>query len=257
MKHSLVLLLVGAMGIAGCATKNYVRQSEEPINAKVDQVTDQANKQGTELGQHQQTLDQHSSQISAVDEKATSADQRAGDALNSANTANQKGDQNARDITGVRSALSNTVANLDNYKVVGEATVLFAFNQDKLNKDAKDQLDMLASNSGTYKHYFIAVEGYTDKTGPADYNLALSRRRAESVVQYLAGDKDVDFNHIHEIGFGEAKPAQDGKTRADLAANRRVTVQIYSADDALAQAGGTPSSSNAVPNSGTSQASSQ
>jgi len=255
MKHSLVLLLVGAMGIAGCATKNYVRQSEEPINAKVDQVTDTTNKQGQQLGQHQQTLDQHSTQISAVDEKATSADQRAGDALNSANTANQKGDQNARDITGVRSALSNTVANLNNYKVVGEATVLFSFNQDRLTKDSKDQLDMVASNTGNYKHYFVAVEGYTDKTGPADYNLALSRRRADAVVQYLAAEKDVDFNHIHEIGFGEAKPAADGNTRGDRAMNRRVTVQIFSADEALAQAD-SASGSNAQPSANT-QASSQ
>jgi OOP family OmpA-OmpF porin len=64
--------------------------------------------------------------------------------------------------------------------------------------------------------------------------MQLSRRRADAVVQYLAAEKNVDFNHIHTIGFGKAKPADEGKTRDARAKNRRVEVQIYSADEALA-----------------------
>jgi len=59
-------------------------------------------------------------------------------------------------------------------------------------------------------------------------------RRADAVVQYLAGQRDVDFNRIHMIGLGEQKPADTGRTREARARNRRVEVKIYSADEALA-----------------------
>jgi outer membrane protein OmpA-like peptidoglycan-associated protein len=158
--------------------------------------------------------------------------------MNKANQVGQQADQNGKDITAVRQALANTVANLENYKVTDMTTVNFALNQAKLSEDDKMKLDQLASSSSSHKRYFIAVEGYTDSTGPADYNLALSRRRADAVVQYLAGEKNVDFNRIHMIGFGELKPVDTDKTRDARAKNRRVEVKIYSDDEALAAQGG-------------------
>jgi outer membrane protein OmpA-like peptidoglycan-associated protein len=82
------------------------------------------------------------------------------------------------------------------------------------------------------------VEGYTDPTGDAAYNLDLSKRRADAVVQYLAGDLDVDFNRIHTIGLGERKLVDEGAARDARAKNRRVEVKIYSADDVLTTASG-------------------
>ena len=58
------------------------------------------------------------------------------------------------------------------------------------------------------------------------------------MVLYLSGEKNVDFNHIHTIGFGELKPVDTDKTREARAKNRRVEVKIYSADEALAAQGG-------------------
>jgi len=235
MRHTLLVSLLGVAAlVAGCATKNYVRQTVQPVDAKVDQTNATVAKQGIEIDQTQKDVAANTQKINAVDETATSADRRAGDAMNKANQVGQEADQNKTDISGVRQALANTVANLDNYKVMNQATVLFGLNQAKLSADDKAKLDQLAANTSSYKRYFIAVEGYTDQTGPADYNLALSRRRADAVVLYLSGDKNVDFNHIHEIGFGEMKLADTDKTREARAKNRRVEVQIYSADEALA-----------------------
>ena len=237
MKHMVVVTLLGAASlVAGCATKNYVKQNIQPVDAKIDQTNSTVSKQGTEIDQHSKDIAANEQKINAVGETASSADRRAGDAMNRANAVGQEADQNKTDIAGVRKSLSDTVANLDNYKVTNETTVLFKLNQAKLDNDDKAKLDQIASGIGSLKHYFIAVEGYTDSTGPADYNMQLSRRRADAVVQYLAAEKNVDFNHIHTIGFGEAKPADSGKTRDARAKNRRVEVQIYSADDALQSA---------------------
>ncbi len=237
MKQTLfATLLSAAVLVTGCATKNYVRQNVQPVDAKVDKVTAQSDKQGTEIEQTQKDVQQNATKINAVDETATAADKRAGDAMNKANQADQKADQDAQQITAVRQSLQNTVANLDNYKVTDQTTLLFGLNQAKLTPEDKQKLDMLTASTGSLKRYFIAVEGYTDKTGAADYNLELSKRRADAVVQYLAGQKDVDFNHIHEIGLGDQKPADSDKGREARAKNRRVEVQIYSADEALSSA---------------------
>ncbi len=227
MRHRLILLLVLAPLVGGCATKGYVRNNVSPIQTKVDQVADQSNKQGQQLNEARQDIDKNSTAISAADEKATAADRRAGDAINRAQQADQKATQNDQEI----GALRNTITNLDNYKVVQTATVLFPFDSAKLKADDKQQLDHLIGGTNGLKRYFIAIEGYTDTTGDAAYNLELSKRRAEAVVEYLAGEKDVDFNRIHTIGLGEQKLADPGKSKDARAKNRRVEVKIYSADE--------------------------
>jgi outer membrane protein OmpA-like peptidoglycan-associated protein len=230
--------------VTGCATKGYVRNNVSPVQAKVDQVADQANKQGEQLQQTRQDVDKNTTAIAGVDEKATAADRRAGDALNRAgdalnraNTVDQKATQNTQQIASLR----NTIINFDNYKVVRTATVLFPLNRATLKTEDKQQLDQLISQTSGLKRYFIAIEGYTDPTGDAAYNLELSKRRADAVVQYLAGERDVDFNRIHTIGLGEQKLVDEAKTRDARAKNRRVEVKVYSADDALT-AGGTAGS---------------
>ena len=106
--------------------------------------------------------------------------------MTKANQVDQKTDKHAADIV----ALRGIVANIDDYKPVGDVTVLFPLNRATLSADDKAQLDMLAGSTSNLKKYFVAVEGFTDKTGPADYNLQLSQRRADAVVVYLASTEE-------------------------------------------------------------------
>ena len=70
--------------------------------------------------------------------------------------------------------------------------------------------------------------------GAAEYNEALSRRRAESVVEYLVAKHDIPIYRIHMVGLGERKPLDEAKTRDARAKNRRVEVKVFSADQAAA-----------------------
>ena len=224
MKHTIAVLafLTGALVLSGCATKKYVAQTVDPVKAKVDQVADQTTKQGTTLGETRKQLETDERELSATTEKANSADTRATDALSRADN-----------TTRMTNELRQTVANLDDYKVAAQTTVNFAFNSDKLSDEAKQELDKLVAEHGTYKRYFIAVEGFTDRTGPDDYNIELSRRRADRIVQYLLTQHNVPLYRIHLVGLGKAKPVDEGKTRAARAKNRRVEVTIFSADTGL------------------------
>jgi outer membrane protein OmpA-like peptidoglycan-associated protein len=232
MRQTITLFLLFTALSAGCASKNYVRQTVQPIESEVDQLTEQVSRQGTDLAQTRQDVANNTAAISAVDEKAAAADRRAGDALSKANEADQEAGRNSQEINAVR----EIVANLDNYSVIYETALLFGFDRAILTQEHKQQLDQVIARRGTLKRYFIAVEGYADETGPSDYNLSLSKRRAEAVIQYLAGDRDVDFNRIHTIGLGELRPADAGSSREAHARNRRVEVKIYSAEDTSAGA---------------------
>ena len=236
MRHflatSCVLILTLVAG--GCATKKYVRNTAAPIQAKVDQVGEQAQKQGQEIqdtkGQLKQVDDNAQSGISAAKERASTADSHATDAMNRANQVgtevNQRVDQTNQNLDSLRS----TVANLDDYKLVGETSIPFKFDKYALDNQSKEELDKLASNVGQNKRYFIAVEGFTDKTGSISYNEQLSRKRADAVAEYLVAKHDIPIYRIHMIGLGQEKPVDMGPGRAARAKNRRVEVRIYSAD---------------------------
>jgi OmpA-OmpF porin, OOP family len=257
-------LVTGALLSAGCATHKYVKNTVAPVQAKVDQVGDQTNKNSQDIQdtkkevqqvdekaqsgisaaqERASTADQHAS---AADQHAGLADQHANDALNRANQAGQSASQANHGLD----ALRQVVSNIDDYKLQTEATLPFKFNQYALTPDAKQDLDKLAGDIKPDRRFFIAVEGFTDSVGDKQYNEALSRRRADSVVEYLVAQHDVPIYRIHMIGLGEEKPVDPGQNRAARAKNRRVEVKVYSADQVTASLDQSPggASASASPN---------
>ncbi len=229
-------IVTGAMLAGGCATKKYVQNTAAPIQAKVDQVGEQTSRNGTQIeetrNQVKQVDEKAQSGISAAQERASTADQHAaaadqhaGEAMNRADQANKLGEKNSQDL----SALRGVVANLDDYKLQTSVAVPFAFNKYELSADAKAELDKLAGEVKSGKRFFIAVEGYTDATGSKAYNEALSRRRADKVVEYLV-EHDIPIYRIHMIGLGQQRPVDEARNREARAKNRRVEVKVFNAD---------------------------
>jgi outer membrane protein OmpA-like peptidoglycan-associated protein len=93
------------------------------------------------------------------------------------------------------------------------------------------------------KHYIVQVEGYTDSTGPADYNYQLSQRRADAVIQYLAQKYNVPAHKIFLIGLGKDNPVAANTSAGGRAKNRRVDVRLMAnslAESAQATPSGQP-----------------
>jgi outer membrane protein OmpA-like peptidoglycan-associated protein len=241
MKY-LSIISLSAMLIAGsgCATKNFVRKSVDPVNGKVDQQGQQIASTNQNLQKTQSSLEADETTLSATKETATSADNRSTDALNKAGAAQQsadsasgKADQAAQSAQQANAGVDNLkgeFANMDNYKKVSETTVNFKFNSDKLDDDAKQALDQMAASGNNYKRFFIAIEGFTDATGDVQYNMALSKRRADAVMTYLVAQHDIPVYRVQMIGLGKDKPVDDGKDKTARAKNRRVEVSVFSAD---------------------------
>jgi len=230
-------IAAGALFVSGCATKKYVRNTVAPVQAKVDQVGDQSSKNTQQIQDARNDLKQvdekaqsgigaAQERASTADQHALAADQHAGDAMNKANSATQLGERNSQALDSLRQVISN----IDDYQLKNAVSVPFGFNKYALSADARQDLDKLAGDLKSGKRFFIAVEGYTDSTGSKMYNQALSRRRADAVVEYLVAKHDVPIYRIHMIGLGEEKPVDDAHTREARAKNRRVEVKVFSAD---------------------------
>jgi len=220
------VVLAASLISGACATKGFVRRSTEPIQGQVDELARKQGQQGELLDKTIQDVSANKTAIGETKEAVKLADNKASEAGSKAEGATQKSNQNSHDIE----ALRNVVSNLDDFAVASETVVYFKTNQDTLTPEGMTKLDELAVAPRDGKRYFVAIEGFTDSTGDDDYNLALSRRRADRVVQYLVAKHNVPVFKVYNIGLGKQRPAEDGNTRDARAKNRRVEIRLYTAE---------------------------
>lgn len=109
--------------------------------------------------------------------------------------------------------------------VLNENAVRFDTNKSSLTAAAKTNLDKLVTVFNEYPDTDITIFGYTDSTGPADYNLKLSGDRATSVKNYLVS-KGISSSRFTIQGMGIADPIADNGTVDGRAQNRRVEFAI-------------------------------
>jgi outer membrane protein OmpA-like peptidoglycan-associated protein len=214
-----ILLTASLATSLGCSSKNYVKQQTTPLINKTNELDDMTAKNSKDI----KDVDARAQAgIQAVNAKTADADQKAQTASQNAASAQQVADA----ANGRVNMLTNTVANLDNYRPVAETSVKFGFNRDGLTKESKEALDQMAGSIAGTKGYIITLEGSTDSVGSAEYNYDLSQRRANSVIQYLASKYNVPAHKIYVIGLGKDKPVESNKTKQGRADNRRVDVRL-------------------------------
>lgn len=109
--------------------------------------------------------------------------------------------------------------------VLGESSVNFDTNKATLTSTAKANLDKLLPVFNEYAETDIKIYGYTDSTGPADFNLRLSEQRANSVKDYLVA-KGLKASRFVTKGMGIADPIADNATVEGRSKNRRVEFAI-------------------------------
>jgi OOP family OmpA-OmpF porin len=101
----------------------------------------------------------------------------------------------------------------------------FAVDSAELRPDGIEQIQKLAGRAKNVKDLGIEVSGHADSTGPEDYNLRLSERRARSVKEVLV-EEGIDPGVIMTRGYGEAVPIASNDTAEGRARNRRVDVTV-------------------------------
>ena len=94
---------------------------------------------------------------------------------------------------------------------------------------SKQNLTDLAVILNKYPDTNILLEGHTDATGTSEHNMDLSKRRSQSVANYLAMQKVME-PRFTIMGYGEDQPIASNETSEGRAQNRRVEVAIYAND---------------------------
>lgn len=111
-------------------------------------------------------------------------------------------------------------------KITFSSGILFDVDKADLKDNSKIELAKLSTILNKYADTNIMLAGYTDSTGSDEYNLALSRRRAQAVADYLA-NQNVNSTRFTVQGFGKSDPVASNDTAEGRAENRRVEVAIW------------------------------
>jgi outer membrane protein OmpA-like peptidoglycan-associated protein len=103
--------------------------------------------------------------------------------------------------------------------------ILFAFDSAKINPGAEAIVAKIAGMMEQNPTLEIAVVGYTDNTGDFNYNLGLSKRRADAIVNQLVKN-GVARNRLAGVGVGPLNPIASNATPQGQAENRRVELVL-------------------------------
>jgi len=242
-------VFVGALGAlllasAGCATKKHVREAIAPVQNQVNQTQSQVTSLQKQTDDQKQAIGDLDRQVATADEKAVEAGRKAqeaadaaakanaaaADAAQRADGANNLAQQAQQSAARVDQKLDTSLQNLNNYKLVATEQIHFGFNRSNLSKDEEAKLDDAVQKISGMKNYVLEVQGYADRTGDKNYNRELSRKRADTVVHYLAVEHNIPLRSIRELGVGSDFPDADNKTSAARKENRRVDIKIYRLD---------------------------
>jgi len=213
----------------GCATKKHVRSVVAPVEARVTGAEQKGRQQEAQIGELQNNVSRADEHAMDADRKARAAGDAAERANQSAQTAGLRADEARKLAEGTRSRIGEVVENFDNYKPVSTETVLFNLNKSNLTKQAMEQLDHSVAGLQSAKNYLLEIQGYADKSGNAQSNLALSQRRADSVVRYLTTKHNIPLRKIHVLGLGE-EGQENANTREARKQARKVEIRVFALD---------------------------
>jgi len=230
----------------GCASKGYVRNtvqtSNDQLAAKVDtdvkRVESNVKELSDQVGENARVTKENTSQITTNATQIKDASTQIQTAKNDIRTVDTKaagamtaaeGARTAIGETGKRvDGLTNQFENRNNYAVAAEDSVLFAFNSAKLQPEFHSMLDKLAEKIKQDANSVIVLEGRTDSTGDADYNIKLGQQRLDAVLRYLVIQSDVPIQRIYQLSLGKEKPVADNKTKEGREQNRATVVRVLS-----------------------------
>ena len=124
--------------------------------------------------------------------------------------------------------LVNKDIELKNIKIgsnIALRNVFFNSSKWDIKSDSYAELDRLVALLSDIPDLKIEISGHTDNVGSVSFNELLSQRRADAVVNYLAG-KGVDKKRLSAKGYGQSKPVDSNNTAEGKALNRRTEFEI-------------------------------
>jgi len=102
--------------------------------------------------------------------------------------------------------------------------VHFPFDQYSLTPKAKMKLDENLAKLKKESQLNITIQGHTDAIGTEEYNHMLSKRRAQTVYNYLL-ERGISPERMETVGYGESQPIASNSTPKGRSLNRRSEIE--------------------------------
>jgi len=119
---------------------------------------------------------------------------------------------------------TSEVVTVSDMKAVGAkgVNILFDFDSVAIRPEYEGGLDDIGEFMQNNPNSYVVLAGFADSVGDEEYNLGLSRRRAESAGAYLEKNANIDADRIVVEWFGKHNPVADNATPEGRKLNRRV-----------------------------------
>lgn len=196
------------------ARKKWINRQLDPVKDRLNELDQIQAKNAADI----KDVDQRAQNgIRAAQSTAQQANQTASAASQQAGQAQQL----AQQATDKTNQISQTVANLDQYRPVNNTDIQFRPGQTVLNQKAKDALDQVVSQLQGQKGYVVEVAGYSHTRGTA--GITNSQRLTQAVVRYLA-EHQIPVWRIHSIAMGNAPIDENGQQTSSRGSVVRVSL---------------------------------
>lgn len=117
------------------------------------------------------------------------------------------------------------------YKYCITLHIEFDIDKADIRPEYHDEVAKVGDFMKKYPTTTAVIEGHTDNVGTAEYNMGLSQRRAESVVNYLVDKFGIERSRLTAKGYGLTRPVADNATNEGKQKNRRIEAIIDCAFD--------------------------
>jgi OOP family OmpA-OmpF porin len=117
------------------------------------------------------------------------------------------------------------------YKYCITLNIEFDIDKDLVRPAYHDEVAKVGEFMKQYPTTTAVIEGHTDNVGATEHNMDLSKRRAESVVNYLVEKFGIDRSRLSAKGYGPNRPIADNATDVGRQQNRRIEAIIDCAFD--------------------------
>ncbi|HSQ90632.1 MAG TPA: OmpA family protein [Nitrospiraceae bacterium] len=114
-------------------------------------------------------------------------------------------------------------------EILSHSSIEFDSNATTMTPRSYATLDQLIAQLRHAPRTAVEIGGHTDKYGAPDYNLQLSRRRAEAVRHYFTNHGLT--NQFTAVGYGASRPLSVAQTRTGLQHDRRIELRVKGVSD--------------------------
>lgn len=109
--------------------------------------------------------------------------------------------------------------------------IQFEIDKSGIQREESERFAVIGTFLAKYPETTVVIEGHTDNIGTPEHNLALSKARAENVVDYLVQTNHIDRSRLTAVGYGDSRPIADNATEEGKRQNRRINAVVSCVTD--------------------------